>query len=450
VSVRRAIVVAALTCLFAAGVWLHVDGLNGPDYWEWGWLRLANTGAIVLGFAIAALPALAALFVRNKKVAVALAAISAMSLQFAAASLFGGMPMRMRVTSLVYDAANTSYYTAALQVLELQQRHPEIALVKNYDRSIGFFPMHARTKPLLPVALFVGLLRLFRAEAPLAIAALLALLTGASIVALFAALRRIVDENTALIACVVFALMPSLAIFFPQIDVTYALFTCGVLATWPRALQGSKIAAAIFGLVFFAMSLTSYALLVIGIFCVLLALSNVRQALIAGSIALGVFAAAYLVFDLATGYPVLATFQAALRQQREILPFLHRPYPRSIPFDLLDFALGMGWAPLLAALLYVARRERTTVTPIVLAGLLTPPIVALTGLLQAETSRVWIFLMPFVALAAALELVRWRPAGRLLVAASMVVVTIALFANMRFLWPLRPRPFPPIPAAAFR
>ena len=447
---RRAIVVAALSCLFAAGVWLHIDGLNGPDYWKWGWLRLANGTAIAIGFSIAALPALAALLVRNKKTAVALAALSALALQFAAASLFGGMPMGLRVTSLIDDAANTSYYTAALQVLDLQQRHPEIALAKNYDRLIGFFPMHARTKPILPVALFVGLVRLFGPVAPLAVAALLALLTAASIVALFAAIRRIVDDDTALIACVVFALMPALAIFFPQIDVTYTLFTCCVLATWPRALQGSKVAAAIFGLVIFVISLTSYALLTIGIFCALLALTNLRRALIAGAIALGVFAAAYLLFDLATGYPPLATFHAALRQQREILPHLHRPYPRSIPFDLLDFALGMGWAPLLAALLYLARRERTSATPVVLAGLLTPPIIAITGLIQAETSRVWIFLMPFVALAAALELVRWRPAGRLLVAASMVVVTMALFANMRFLWPLRPRPFPPIPAAAFR
>jgi len=450
VSLRRAIVVAALSCLFAVGVWLHVDGLNGPDYWRWGWLRLPNGGGIALGFAIAAVPALAALFVRNKKAGVVLAALSAMALQFAAASLFGGMPMRMRVTSLIDDAANTSYYTAALQVLDLQQRHPEIALVKNFDRFIGFFPMHARTKPFLPVALFAGLVRWCGPEAPLATAALLALLTAASIVALFAAMRRIVDDDTALIACVLFALMPALTIFFPQIDVTYALFTCGVLATWPRALQGSKIDAAIFGLVFFVISLTSYALLSIGIFCLLLALTNLRQAMIAGGIALGVFAAAYLVFDLATGYPALATFQAALEQQRQILPFLHRPFPRSIPFDLLDFALGMGWAPLLAAVLYVARRERSAAMPVVLAGLLTPPIIAVTGLIQAETARVWIFLMPFVALAAALELVRWRPAGRMLVAASMVIVTIALFANMRFLWPLRPRPFPPIPAAAFR
>jgi hypothetical protein len=450
VSLRRAIVVATLTCLFAVGVWLHIDGLNGPKYWAWGWLRPSNGGAIALGFAVAAAPALGALFVRRKKAAVALVALSAIALQFAAASLFGGMTARARITSLINDAANTSYYTAALQVLDLQHRHPEIALVKNYDRFLRFFPMHARTKPLLPVVSFVALVRAFGAETPLAAATLLALFTAASVAALFVATRRIVDDDTALITCVLFALMPALALFFPQIDVAYPLFTCGVLATWPRALQGSKINAAAFGLVIFAMSLTSYALLVIGIFCVLLALSNLRQSMVAGGIALGVFAAAYLLLDVATGYPALATFQAALQQQREILPFLHRSYPRSIPFDLFDFALGLGCAPLLAALLYVARRERTAATPVVLAGLLTPPIIAVTGLMQAETSRVWIFLMPFVVLGAALELARWRPAGRLLVAASMVVVTIALFTNMEFLRPLRPRPFPPIPAAAFR
>ena len=101
----------------------------------------------------------------------------------------------------------------------------------------------------------------------------------------------------------------------------------------------------------------------------------------------------------------------------------------AIPFDLLDFALGVGWAPVAAAIFFLRRSTRADVA---VAGLVTPLIVAASGLLQAETARVWIFLMPFVAFAAALEMIHWGRAGRLLVFGSMIVVTIAVYANMRF------------------
>jgi hypothetical protein len=440
-----------VTLLLIAGVWLHVPGLNGPRYWQWMWIARPNALAIALAFTLAAAPALLALFVRRRVIAITLVAISVMALQFAAASLTGVSAQR-RVTLLISDPANTSYYTAATQVLELKQRRPDIDVFRHFDRFVGFFPLHARTKPLVPVMLYVGLARIFGPATPIAAATLIALLTAASIVALFATVRRLADEETALIAAVIFALMPSLALFFPQLDLVYPLFTCGVLATWPRALQGSRGAAVAFGLVVFAMSLTSYSLLVIGVFCVLLALfrRSLRDVAMASAIAGITILAAYGLFVLATGYPAMATFRAALDQQRRILPLLHRPFPQTIPWDVLDFALGTGWAPLFAAVLFLARRERSELRPLVIAGLLTAPIVMITGLMQSETSRVFVFLMPFVALAAALELAHWQPRARLLVAATMVLVTVSLYANMRFMWELPPRPFRPIPSGAFR
>ncbi len=457
-SLRRAVIIAAVTCLFALTVWLHVPGVNGPPYWPWRWTSRPNVAAIAVAFALAATPAFLALTIASQRrlLAVVLAALSAVALQIAVASL-AGVPIEQRLSLIVTDPASMSYYSAALQVNDLQKRQPGVAVVPQFDRLLTFFPLHARTKPLLPVLTYLLLLHAFGNATPVVAGVLIALGTAATVAAMYAAARDVAGEEGAILACVLLALMPAMALFFPQFDIVYAVFTCGLLATWPRALQGSKWAAVSFGGIVFVMTMMSYAMLVLGAFVVLLALfeavrtRTLRNALVACSIAAITVAGAYLLLTAATGYPALATFRAALVQQRLILPHLRRPYPLTIPFDLLDFFLGAGWAPVLAAAAFLARRERTPATNLVIAGLLTPLIVAITGLLQAETARVWIFLMPFLALAAAMEMVRWRPAGRLLVTASMVVVSFALFTNMHFTWARQVvSSLPRIPAGVLR
>ena len=438
---RRAVVTAVVAVAFGIGVWLHVSGFNGPSYAPWQWLRRGGIVSIALWFFLAAAPALIAQSgaVRPRSLAVAMAAVSAVALQLASLARAGQPPLE-RLAMQVRDPVNISYFTAAQQVADLQQRRPELALAPHFDRLIGFFPMHARTKPLLPVLIYVTLLRTFGAVAPIAAGVFVAVMTAASIVAMFFAAREVSGAAAAVIASSLLALMPGVALFFPHFDVFYPIFTCGLIVTWLRALRGSAVSAGLFGLIVFAMTLMSYSLLVLGVFCGALAIFEMLRSrlparvLTACGIAIGVVIACSIVLKLSTGYAAGATFLAALTQQNEILPRLHRPYPLTIPFDLLDFALGAAWAPAVAALLFVARRERSAATAVAIAGLLTPCVVALTGLLQAETARVWIFLMPFLALPAAMEMVRWRPAERLLVVSSMVFVTIALYANMHLMW----------------
>lgn len=437
----RSIVAAAVAVAFGIGVWLHAPGLNGPWYAPWPWLRRDGLLSIAFWFALAAVPAIVAQsgVIRRRWIAVAMAAASAVALQVAALSLAGQPPLE-RLAMQVRDPVNISYFTAAQQYTDLHQRRPDVALAPSFDRLIGFFPMHARTKPLLPVLIYVALFRTFGAATPIAAGALVAILTAASVVAMFMAARQVADADIAVTACALLALMPGVALFFPHFDVFYSLFTCGIIATWPRALRGSAVSAAVFGFIVFAMSLMSYALLVLGAFCGALAILEMLRSrmpakvLTACGIAIGVLLGCSLVLKLSTGYAAAATFRAALAQQSEILPHLHRPYPLTIPFDLLDFALGAGWAPVIAAVLFVTRRERSATTALAIAGLLTPCVVAATGLLQAETARVWIFLLPLLALPAAMEMARWRTAERVVVLSSVVFVTIALYANMHLMW----------------
>lgn len=450
----RAGAVVAVTAAISIGVWLHFPGLNGPDWWQWKWIRRINAPYIALWFAAAALPALIAVAWKTRRALIAVC-LSAALLQGVAMSMTP-LPAAQRLHMILTDASVTSFPTAAMQLRDLERRAPGFSTAANFDRLLRFFPMHARTKPLLPVYAYVVLLRWFPWVTPWMMGVLIALLTMVTIAAMYAAAREVAGEDAAIVACALLALMPSLALFFPDLDVIYPLFTCGLIASWPRATRGSLGAAVAAGAIVFLLTLTSYALLTVGAFCAIVAIvemfrpttkDGVRHVFVAAAVTLGVAIGANVLFALVTGYKPWATFRAALAQQHEILPQLHRPFPASVPFDLLDFVLGSGYVPALAALLWLARRERNRV---VRAGLATVVIVAATGLLQAETARVWIFLMPFLAIAAALELVHWGRWSQVAALGAMVIVTISLYVNMSFISErpfVRPPPRIPSPIA---
>ena len=80
------------------------------------------------------------------------------------------------------------------------------------------------------------------------------------------------------------------------------------------------------------------------------------------------------------------------------------------PFDLIDFCLGLGWVTPALAIMGIAKSKRRS---LLIGGLLTPVAIAVMGLMQAENARVWIFLMPLIALPAAIELSTWPLGARL-------------------------------------
>jgi len=146
------------------------------------------------------------------------------------------------------------------------------------------------------------------------------------------------------------------------------------------------------------------------------------------AIAIGVAIVCHALFALATGFNPISAFQTALAMQRYQLPLLHRPWPRTIPFDILDFLLGIGWAPLVPAIFGLTKRRWISIACFAL-----PFIIALTGLIQAETARVWIFMMPLFFVPASLEMEKWTPRERYAAFAAQLIVLIALYANMVFI-----------------
>lgn len=445
---------AVVTCgvVFAALVHFHVRGVNGPEYWHWRWAGRTDLGFVALATVLAALPALTAQWL-PRRVALPAILLSLVALQWTANAIHIPGHGVEHINAITRSWISNSYFNIAEPIVEAERSGLEVDWLGRYDEVLRQAPLHAKTKPPGPVGFYIAAIRAGgAARAPLLAAAVVSLLSAAAVLALWSAVRVIATEDAALQAATLLALAPSMTLFLPQLDLTYPLLSCAMLTTWFEALtRGTARAAAAFGLLLFAATLTSYSLLVLGAPLAAMTLfvpylgedgsmqpdrmkTVVRRFRLAG-IAVGTCAIAYGVFWLATRFDPISTFRTAASMQTALLAELHRPYPLTIPFDLLDFALGGGWVPVVLAAFWVftrARNEPAAIRATALGLLATPFIVAGTGLLQGETARVWIFLLPMLLIPASLELSHWPKQWRFAAHATLVLVTIVLFANMRF------------------
>jgi hypothetical protein len=60
-------------------------------------------------------------------------------------------------------------------------------------------------------------------------------------------------------------------------------------------------------------------------------------------------------------------------------------------------------------------------------------IVAITGLLQSETSRVWNFMLPLLMIPVGLELARWDRRSRIVCYVALAVLTTVIYQKLTFL-----------------
>jgi hypothetical protein len=65
------------------------------------------------------------------------------------------------------------------------------------------------------------------------------------------------------------------------------------------------------------------------------------------------------------------------------------------------------------------------------ACLIQPVCVAVIGVLQSETLRVWNFMLPLIAIAAGVELATWHPRARASAYAVMFITLLAIGQNLQ-------------------
>ena len=440
------------TAAVGALVVLHVTGINGSYYHRWPWRQL-DAWRVYPPMLLIALPAIVAQWVVGAgrwrpALALPLLVVSCFGLQLWAAGA-QREPFDLRhVVAVLNEPLTTSYFGDA-RYLDEHGGGSIRGWLAAHPGLMQFYNLHSRQKPPGQILYYWAWLQLFADpdDAALAGGIAVGLLASLGVCAVYGFARLVTsDPRAAFLAATWFALMPATTLFFPTFDAVYPIVTCAIAGAWLLALRTGRLrgAIALGGLLAVALFFT-YSLLVLGALLIGWAIVEItrdgraalRRAIISGAVGVATFAAIYLLMWLATGYDTVATFVSALRNQAylEASFVLPRPYPHTIPTDLLDFFLGSGWISAVALICWLRRRDGRAHAHVVV-GLASILVVALTGLLRCETSRVWLFLQPLVMLALGLELVRWNAWARAVVFACLVLLTAAVAQNMELLSPL--------------
>ena len=172
-------------------------------------------------------------------------------------------------------------------------------------------------------------------------------------------------------------------------------------------------------------SFFSWALVAVGGLAVLVELRTrgLRRAAALGALCATAVAAFYAALYAATGFDPIGTIRATHEVYHAGIASI-RPYPFWLLGSPVAFGVAIGLPIALYALRALARGE-----PIALALAAIVVGASLLGLTKAETERIWLFLMPFAALAAATALPLHRI--RLIVAAlaAQALATGLLFVT---------------------
>jgi hypothetical protein len=259
-----------------------------------------------------------------------------------------------------------------------------------------------------------------------------------------------VDYRAKLTGGILYAVMPASILFFPEFDQIYPLLSMAIVILWRGALTGKKRAGAFLGGALFVAIFFAYNFLVLGAFLLLytgyvVSVASHTQAMfrslrITGAIAMGTFLGLFVLLQWTTGYQPFQSFVHALETQSRLSQHYDRPYFPCIAFDLYDFLLGAGIVAAPMVFLYLEdtlERFRWGRADLVLAygGLLAILLVDLSGILRAETARVWLFLQPLLLISMIQAMRSATVRMRFLVIAMQWCTLVCLKSRMLFLQP---------------
>ena len=440
---RGLLVVLAVGGLFAAGILLRVDVLNGPWYWKWPWRDLG----LLRGAAFLAIPLIPfAMAVRRFEDAprIPLALLMIASLSFQVLGLLCHPGGFAHLKAVVTSPVVTSTFSDALKIGDF------IPWMEKFHTST--LELHSSTHPPGPVLYYYFWIKLLGPDAGAiaggtAVGVLAAL--GVPVLYSFAGLWS-GDRLPRLLACAFYALLPALTVFFPGFDQVYPVVSMLMILAWVKLLQGSRRHALVLAAVLFGGTFFAYNLLAGGAFLLLYGLWFLSRAgwaapawstLARGAaLALGGAGALYVLLWAATGYNPALSFLHALRVQGGLAAKLDRPWFPCTLLDPYDFFLGSGMVVVPLLFRFLRRsfeefdwgREEQVLSLVALASIL---VVDVSGLLRAETARVWIFLQPLVIVPAARELARFDARGRAAVFAVQWLVLVTLKCSLSFIDP---------------
>jgi len=273
-----------------------------------------------------------------------------------------------------------------------------------------------------------------------------------SLVPLYLLGRETHSAEAGLVAVSLSALIPSLHLFTPYVDQVFPLFATWGYYAWHRAMTGKSVWwAALAAIVVFAGLLWSLSLLlavgILGLATLLKILAEwreMRTAFRASAWAIivlaatGTFMAVSLLPLILFRYHTWEVWKVCLTQHARFSALFHRSYLPWLWFNPVEFLLfaGVPTAVALVATAYADLRcprpsSRWPVASLITWSLVGVLLVAdISGKNLGEVARLWMFLMPFAALAAAPVVVR-LDGKRGWVAAGVAMLTLAQTITFR-------------------
>ena len=323
---------------------------------------------------------------------------------FAAAALVMTLVLRL---VLAAGGGGTAQWTAMFDPTGFEGPNEYLPALGALDFGAGFFvDRFAELVPSLPVHAAghpPGLLLVLHAlgiDSPGGMAALCIGVGALSAPLTYPVGRQLLDEQPARIAALLMAVAPG-ALLFGATSADAVYLTLGLLAAWPLA-AGRRVAGAV---ALAVASFFAWSLLAVGAWA---AIVRWRRDGVTAAISLGVACAVvlvafYAVLYAATGYDPIGTLRSTEEVYRAGIastrPYLYWLFGSPVAF-LVVLGIPISWLALRA----LARGD-----DLALAIFAVIAVSAIGGFTKAETERIWLFLAPFVCLAAASERVPLRP-----------------------------------------
>jgi len=460
----RAAFVLAVAAFFAIAVHQHLFHVNSHYYytWTWQWIPSRTVYPVMLSLGVPFFLA-QALYARRPSAGwVGLLMVSALALMIGGACVQQNPPGFSRIPDVVQSRWSTGYFAQAEALL-----HKGISarqLLARYPAMLDHFYLHPRQKPPGLVLMEMGIIRLLGpgqlgasvSGLLIGLVASFSILATYGFIAFFTAGRAEgkPSADAAFFGASYLTLCPSLVLFFPMFEQCYSILTVIVAVLWGLALVRNQLRYSLaLGVAYAAAGFISYLPGVIAIFLIGFALlrwftdpqCRMRRIFIHFITSLAAFAACYAALWATTRFNPIATLRECTRQVYVLWDILinvyhypHHSLPGTIPTDLYDFALASGWMSFVLVGFYFKSAFRQGPSPqsrVAILSVLQFVLIALTGALQVETARIWMFMLPMLMLPVGLELANWRPGARLAVYAALLILTAEMCQSMEFITP---------------
>jgi hypothetical protein len=390
--------IAAGTLLAAALIERDL-GLRYPPF-------VGNYAPRVSFWMLLAIPAFAA------AVALVPRALKARPATFALSLYAGTLALRL---VLAAARGGTEQWAHVFRLSSFEGPNEYLPALASFRYGSGFFlDRFAQLVPSLPVHSAghpPGLLVVMHAlalDTPARLAAFCILVGALSAPLTYALARQVLDEPHARVAGGLMALAPG-ALLFGATSADAVYCTLGLLAAIPLAANRPLLGGAILG----AVALFAWSLLGILAWAAILVLARdgVKPALRLAVLAGAAFVAVQALFAVTTGFDPLGTLHATSRVY-ELGIAARRPYAFWLFGSPVAFLLVLG--------LPIAWLALKANTPAAVAIASVIAVSAGAGFTKAETERIWLFLAPFVCLAAAPLVRRHRTLAALLAAQALL------------------------------